>query len=1053
MRTPRSINERSRPAIRSALRSALAIGLIAAGAGAIVLPGGAATGQTVSGTTYVDTNSNGARNGADPGLGGIQIRVTSADGTNTTGTSGSTGAYSVNLDGIGPGPFRVEYSGWASSYRPGPNGTGNPTSVVVSAAGGSQDFGVVDPDGYCQDNPQLVVTCFVAGTDVGTTKTLAQFGQGGAVETSAHNQSLPGPVGFDQPDEVTQATLTQTGGIYGAGYHPVSGSVFLGAYAKKYVPFGGGGSGAILVRRANGTIAPFWSTNSPTNRVPTNPTDWFTDPWVDQIGKTGWGDLDVIGNRLYAVNLEDRKLYVFQLDAAGALVGSGPTATFDIPSGGTVAGDSRPFGLGVGNGLLYVGGVDSKESTKGTPTAWVRSFDPATNNFGPIVTTFSLGFNRGCAYVAKTAINPGRCTVLDGGASWRPWGAVASSADQPEFGAFLQVNRVIRTEVNPQPMLSDIAFDSDGSMILGFRDRFGDQTGRYIPAGTVANPLGAFLPPVGLWLNGFAFGDTLRAAPANGGAFTIESGGTSGGVTGTAGGQGPGGGEFYDADNSLYNLTTLGANVLEGHDESTSGAVAYLPGTDEAATTAYDVFGRWDVLGIKYLTDSGTDAPNGLDSTDLNHRAQALYQGTLSQTIPFGKANGLGDLEALCQEAPLELGNFVWYDADGDGVQDPTELAIGGATVKLLGEGGSVLATAVTNAAGKYIFASAGAPNLPVSPGPDFGLVAGGITPSTPYTITFDLTTANLAPLGPLPAPLTPTTVGAAGNTIDNDAAVGGTGLPQVALVTGGPGSNDHTRDAGFRAQPQPGLVLVKSVNGQNANAGPGPVVAIGSALAFTYLVTNTTPTEITNIALVDDKLGSISCPKTVLAGSEAMTCNAPDTAKAGEQTNVGTVTGDYCPKTGTTTTSTSTTTTTTSSTTTTTIEGQEPEVTITLPPPPTEVSTTLAPPTTIVEGCRKVTSSDPAVYTGQVPTTTSTTTTAPPVSVAASTTIRSETTVATVVPPVSVRDEAQDRSPDSSPSSDLAFSGNSRSTSALFLGLGLILAGLGVMIAGRRRR
>jgi hypothetical protein len=42
----------------------------------------------------------------------------------------------------------------------------------------------------------------------------------------------------------------------------------------------------------------------------------------------------------------------------------------------------------------------------------------------------------------------------------------------------------------------------------------------------------------------------------------------------------------------------------------------------------------------------------------------------------FGKAGGSGDTEVLCNAAPLQIGNRVWNDADGDGIQDSNETGI-----------------------------------------------------------------------------------------------------------------------------------------------------------------------------------------------------------------------------------------------------------------------------------------------------------------------------------------------------------------------------------------
>jgi len=84
---------------------------------------------------------------------------------------------------------------------------------------------------------------------------------------------------------------------------------------------------------------------------------------------------------------------------------------------------------------------------------------------------------------------------------------------------------------------------------------------------------------------------------------------------------------------------------------------------------------------------------------------------------------------------------------------------------------------------------------------------------------------------------------------------------------------------------------LEKATNGHDADTAPGPQIAAGAAVTWTYTVTNTGEVELTGVAVSDDQEGTISCPKTRLAPGETMTCTAHGTAIAGEYSNLGTVT------------------------------------------------------------------------------------------------------------------------------------------------------------------
>ena len=84
---------------------------------------------------------------------------------------------------------------------------------------------------------------------------------------------------------------------------------------------------------------------------------------------------------------------------------------------------------------------------------------------------------------------------------------------------------------------------------------------------------------------------------------------------------------------------------------------------------------------------------------------------------------------------------------------------------------------------------------------------------------------------------------------------------------------------------------MKKYVNGSDAQTAPGIPATTGSAVTWTYIITNTGKVPLNEVTLTDDKIGAVTCPKTTLAVGESMVCTATGIAIAGQYTNIGTVT------------------------------------------------------------------------------------------------------------------------------------------------------------------
>ncbi|MBL7787203.1 MAG: DUF11 domain-containing protein [Chitinophagales bacterium] len=649
-------------------------------------------------------------------------------------------------------------------------------------------FSVQPTSDYCQDTPNIFLPIYINGDPLG----------GGNSGTTAAIKKMPyGTSGnVTTAGTTTVATASQVGSLWGVAYDRKRNKIYSSAVLRRHAGLGPLGLGGIYQSNAtsnatasfvdvqatlNINVGSMTSGDPFYNQTNTNrglPADAFTPNYdvtaFSQIGKVGIGDIDISEDAdfLYFVNLFDKKLY--KLDITGA----SPTlvTSYIIPSPCTT-GNSRPFGLRVKDGIVYVGVVCDGSTTQSPSDmrAYVFGLSESTGIFSPIF-DFPLTYTKGYPWLN-----------LPGIGQWHAW-----TDDFEKINSQYSVGSTMATW--PQPILSDIEIDLDGALVLGFADRSGLQMG-WFNYGPIVGSTTTYVNHAG--------GDILRAAK-KGSVYVLENNAYVGGLQGSSPGnnQGPGFGEFYN-DNYFD-----GGNVLI-HSEVAFGALALKPGSGQSIYTCMDPLnGTPNSGGYRYVSNT-----TGLSATD-NTAGAYLYQSFgMSQT--FGKAVGLGDIELACSIVSyLEIGNYVWVDTDGDGVQDPKETGIPNVQVRLYKQSGLLVGLTTTNANGEYYFNQTNVDINGVNTTTG-AATAGytGLAPNTQYFIVLGLsgtntfnTTSNILNYGGNKYVLTNanTGEGSAPNQNDSDATLASgvnatfNGYPYIVATTGEIGSVDHTYDFGF---------------------------------------------------------------------------------------------------------------------------------------------------------------------------------------------------------------------------------------------------------------
>jgi uncharacterized repeat protein (TIGR01451 family) len=104
------------------------------------------------------------------------------------------------------------------------------------------------------------------------------------------------------------------------------------------------------------------------------------------------------------------------------------------------------------------------------------------------------------------------------------------------------------------------------------------------------------------------------------------------------------------------------------------------------------------------------------------------------------------------------------------------------------------------------------------------------------------------------------------------------------------PGTQRQVFDA--RCRPEgPAVRIKKSTNGEDADSAPGPILLVGSAVTWRYIVTNTGTVPLTGIVVEDDRGVAVTCvSQTILPPGQDMTCSGTGVATLGQYRNVGAV-------------------------------------------------------------------------------------------------------------------------------------------------------------------
>ncbi|MFF1632250.1 SdrD B-like domain-containing protein [Leifsonia sp. NPDC058248] len=738
----------------------------------------------------------------------------------------------------------------------GPDALSPLTATVDASNGANQQItmGVWNPADYTGDDPKLVTS--VAWGNWPATANAAQRQQ--SIVAFDYNDGGPNANGRWRQDTVASigddlaAQMGEVGSTWGLAARSTS-EIYAAAVNKWGVDIGPGGRGAIY-KLATGndpsvitpadvfTTIPDIGDNGPTplatadSTLPNVPT---REAFFKGIGKSGLGDMDLSedGKTLYVVDLYTRSLVSVPINADGT---AGQQSSIAIPDPGCPADlDWRPWGLGVHDGGIYVGGVCSGESTNSSDDLEIVVYKVAAD---------SISFG---VPMVMTSLPSGRSRMVDvnpAGGDWRAWDDTDPTHLRPG-GVFGYST----------PLVSDIEVTEGGDLVLGMVNRASMQYGWYASGVRGGNHT----------FDGGG-GDIVRLCAGSGNTLPVAQGDPCSRPKQTGYAEDRDSVEYYVGD--YY----LGLH----HWETSLGGISYLYGKQAVLSTAIDPERIWS-NGVRWLDN--TTGRNFGDATGKNVEFQSSDAGA-SYVGFFGKANAMGDLTAIASGV-IQIGNYVWIDANKNGVQDPDEQPVARATVSLYAADangkptGNVIATVKTGSKGEYYFDS----------------ISHGLEPDTEYVVSLD-NPADYADGGVLHG-YSPTVhdtgaAGSAGAQVNDSNGVpstdptrripgGSVGFPDAPVTTGGWGRNDHTIDFGFYLN-QPSVDIEKGDDEENDADTPDLAVGYtpGESRGITFNVTNNGTESLQNVTITDRTISG--------ATVESLVCKFPgdDSATAGTKTD-----------------------------------------------------------------------------------------------------------------------------------------------------------------------
>lgn len=667
------------------------------------------------------------------GVQGIQVTAFRASGQAIATThTDAQGEYRLSVP-LG-GEVRVEFTQLPAGHYP----TAGRAVVRFVQSPARVDLSLLVPSLYTGTKPRFAQTVFPVGVEK----------KGGFKEIVIHS-GTPNDSSYFSP---VQRETPSIGAVWALAYARPQDRLYSAAFVKRHSPLGELGTGGIYVTDlSTQQTTPF--INLDALGIPTSPaafrknrTELSHDSLTfSQVGKVGLGGMDASddGRFLFVMNLYDRQLYQIALPKDGRRPNATDISALKIPLTGCKGGEARPFAVKYFNDKIHVGVTcDAQQSQDPNDLKMILYSAEMSNSQSVVwkelpIKTPPLG--------AGGLLNYPRGTLDYGRGRWLPW---TDNYQQT------MVEGTTYWSIYPQPLLSDIEFDTDGSLILALMDRLGHQTGD----GQSFWPKGALQLHTYQGLSG---GDVLRAALVND-HYELEQNAKAGGrlSKGRGNGEGPAGGEFYFDDQ-------FSASGVTWHKETAMGGLALLPATDELMVSSREPEpDKYATGGIKWFSNQ----------TGVSTRSLSVFPSG-KQAGYFWKTNNVGDVELLPEAAPIEIGDRIWVDVNGNGQQEADEPALA-AIVLHLYRGEKRIGSTVSDAQGHYLFTNA--------------QLEEHIGPFCEYQIRVDLDQ-------PSYGVLELTSVSQAGNSaLDND-AVSTQGQGIIRLKTDAPGVSLHQLDIGFR--------------------------------------------------------------------------------------------------------------------------------------------------------------------------------------------------------------------------------------------------------------